>query len=95
MTLSVLELERELHTLLGMVHRISPPLNQRPGLFLEQKDALGEFIVGLMRRAGCRVEASARSFAGKHRDTGLTAVRERGRAIPIERRRAPGRSSGW
>jgi hypothetical protein len=64
--LTASELVAELEHLLGMVYRLSPPLNQRPALFLEQKDELGNRIMTLIRRMAAsqkRRQASARSRA--------------------------------
>ena len=83
---SASELIDELEQLLGMIHRLSPPLNSRPALFLEQKDELGNRVVKLIKRMGGRLRTPT-SFCAKHRDAGATHVRMAGRrAIPIERK---------
>lgn len=85
--LTTAELERALAELLGMIHRLSPPLNHRPALFLEQKDALGRYVVDLQRRMGFST-SSPTSFSARQGDGGASHVRIPGRrAIPVERRR--------
>ncbi len=79
------ELERELVKLVGMIRRLSPPLNQRPELFLEQKDELAAFAEGLRDRA-CGSAPIERAIRAPQVDTGLRAVRQHGRVIPVERR---------
>lgn len=80
------ELERELQQLLGLVHRLSPPLNNRPGLFLEQKDELAGFVASLITKTGGTVPKSPRAFCTGQVDAGHAAVRHNGRSIPIVRR---------
>lgn len=77
------ELEREFATLVGMIRRLSPPLSQRPALFLEQKDALAKYVEQLRDRACGSAPLAIRV---PQVDTGLTAVRQHGRVIPVERR---------
>jgi hypothetical protein len=84
--LSASELEKALEELRGFIHRLSPPLNQRPALFLEQKDALDRFVLDLQKRMGFRA-SSPTSFSAPQRDHRGAAVRLNGRVIPIERRR--------
>ena len=84
------ELERELKVLRGLADRLMPPLNQRPHIFHEQKDALTRGIEALMARCGFGVPKSPRSFCAEQRDTGAARIAVKGRAIPIERRRSRG-----
>lgn len=81
------ELERELKTLLYLVHRLMPPLNERPHIFHEQKDALGRGVIDLMDKCGFRPPPSPRAYASAHVDAGGSHVLAGGRSIPIERRR--------
>jgi hypothetical protein len=83
--LTTSELVGELEQLLGMIHRLSPPLNRRPALFLEQKDALGNHVVVLIRRMGGSLRTPT-SFGAPQRDAGADRVRAGGRSIPVERR---------
>jgi hypothetical protein len=84
--LTASEIERALDELRNMIHFLSPPLNQRPGLFLEQKDALDQFVLGLQRRMGFQ-STSPTSFRSPQRDSGIAAICSKGRIIPIQRRR--------
>jgi hypothetical protein len=84
-TLSTSELQQALAELLGMVHRINPPLNHYPHLFHEQKDAVARYIVDLQKRMGFRV-TSPTSFSACQADAGADRVRVGGRSIPVERR---------
>lgn len=72
-----------------MIGQLSPPLSHLPGLFLDQKQALDEFVLSLMRRGGYAV-ATPRSFTTPATDSGVRFVRQaRGtsyRQIPVERR---------
>jgi hypothetical protein len=86
------ELERDYDSLLEMIGLLSPPLNQRPSLFLEQKDALRTFVLAMMERQGFKVRSkSPRSFAAAQVDAGLSHIRQRVRAIPIHRVQRPDR----
>ena len=91
-TLSASDIEHELNTLRSMIGQLSPPLAHRPALFLEQKDALDDFVLSLMRRAGFTVK-SPLSFTSPTRDSGVRFTRQaragNGRLIPVERRRGP------
>ena len=82
--LSASDLEAQLNELRRMIHYLSPPLNQRPSLFLEQKDALDKFVLDLQRRMGFRTQ-SPTSFCARQVDAGARAIAVRGRVIPIER----------
>jgi hypothetical protein len=86
MALSVSEIEHGLATLVGMIRQMSPPLSNRPHLFLEQKDEAADFAERLRDRVVGRAPRTERSFTTPTRDTGVTAVRNGGRAIPVERR---------
>jgi hypothetical protein len=81
--LTASELVAELEQLLGMVHQLSPPLNRRPALFLEQKDELGNRIMTLIRRMGAESKTPT-SFCAKQDDAGASLVRVGTRSIPME-----------
>jgi hypothetical protein len=85
--LTATELETELRTLLGLAHRLMPPLNHQPHVFHEQKDAFARCIIGLMDRCGFRAP-TPRAFSAPTGDSGVRFVRNGGRQIPVERRRA-------
>jgi len=85
--LSAAELERELKELHGLARRLQPPLNERPHLFHEQKDAFVRAIGGLIERCGFTAPASPRIFRAAVGDDGARSVRVAGRDIPIQRRR--------
>ncbi|TMJ05813.1 MAG: hypothetical protein E6G97_02075 [Alphaproteobacteria bacterium] len=86
MSLSVSEIEQQLATLVGMIRQMSPPLSNRPHLFLEQKDEAARFTERLRDRVAGRAPRTERSFTTPARDTGLSTVREAGRTIPVMRR---------
>ncbi len=80
------ELERELKELLHNVHRLMPPLNERPHLFHEQKDALGRAVINLMDKCGFRPPPSPRAYRTPQADTGITSILGPTGRIPVERR---------
>lgn len=83
--LTASELERELHLLLSLIHRLSPN-DHRPEIFHEQKEALAGFTAKLLERCGFSVPRSPRAFCASHVDLGFRRIRINGREIPIERR---------
>jgi hypothetical protein len=83
---SAAELVMELEQLLGMIHRLSPPLNRRPALFLEQKDELGNKVAVLIRRMGGTLRTPT-SFCAGQADAGASRILVGARSIPVERRR--------
>lgn len=88
MAMTACEIETELVAIVGMIRRLSPPLSQRPELFLEQKDELARHVERLRDRAFGTRPASQRSFSTPTSDTGIRWVRHGTRQIPIERRRS-------
>jgi hypothetical protein len=83
---SAAELVMELELLLGMIHRLSPPLNRRPALFLEQKDELGNRVAALIKRTGGTLRTPT-SFRAEQGDAGASRICVGARSIPVERKR--------
>jgi hypothetical protein len=81
------DLERELEQLASLARRLMPPLNHRPHLFHDQKDALVRGIVALLERSR-GAPAPQHAFRAAQRDLGASHILTRGRVIPIERRSA-------